>query len=367
MITLLFLVIGATVSDALGPTNPSDRYRPKKQAIPTSTSILSAASDTKSNFDNRASIMSSETSSAVKIDGKAIAKDMRAEIKTTVDEMVEKGQPVPGLAVVLVGSRRDSMTYVNMKKKACAEAGIHSVGYDFDESVTQEELLECIDKLNKDDSIHGILVQLPLPKHLDQDAVIRAVDSNKDVDGLHPINVSNLQLWTGPALEAPFSIPCTPLGCLVLLDKSGVDLKGKSCVVIGRSNLVGLPMARLLLGRDATVTICHSKTVDIANVCKKADVVVAAVGRAEMVKSDWIKPGAVVIDVGINSVDVVPSKPGGKPYKLVGDVDTKDVETVASQITPVPGGVGPMTIAMLLFNTLQSCRHITEQRAKEQS
>jgi len=269
--------------------------------------------------------------------------------------LAEKGQQIPGLAVVLVGSRRDSQTYVNMKKKACAEAGINSTGFDFDESVSETELLECVEKLNDDDSIHGILIQLPLPSHLDQDKILKRVDPAKDVDGLHPVNVANLQLWSGSAVEAPFSIPCTPLGCLVLLDRSGVDLKGANCVVVGRSNLVGLPMARLLLGRDATVTICHSKTKDIANVCKQADVVVAAVGRAQLVKSDWIKPGAVVIDVGINSIDIEPTKPGGKTYKLVGDVDFDSVQPVASQITPVPGGVGPMTIAMLLNNTLHAC------------
>mmetsp|Transcript_10025 Transcript_10025/g.22330 ORF Transcript_10025/g.22330 Transcript_10025/m.22330 type:complete len:312 (+) Transcript_10025:368-1303(+) len=301
-----------------------------------------------------------------KIDGKSIAADIRAEIKARVTTITEKGDPIPGLAVVLVGERRDSQTYVNMKKKACAEAGIISKGFDFDATVSQTELLECVQKLNDDDSIHGILIQLPLPKHIDQDKVIAAVDPAKDVDGLHPYNVANLALYTGEATQAPFSIPCTPLGCLVLLDRSGVELKGTSCVVIGRSQLVGLPMARLLIGRDATVTICHSKTKEIESVCRQADVVVAAVGRAEMVKADWIKPGAVVIDVGINSVDIEPTKPGGKTYKLVGDVDFKGAHEVASKITPVPGGVGPMTIAMLLNNTLQACE-LKTKRLQEKS
>lgn len=292
------------------------------------------------------------------IDGKAIAADIRSEIKGRVEMLVEKGSSIPGLAVILVGSRRDSQTYVKMKKRACAEVGIKSTEFNFDDTVSQLELVQCVRKLNDDNSIHGILVQLPLPSHLDQDKVLQAVDPAKDVDGLHPVNVANLVLWAGPALEAPFSIPCTPLGCLVLLDRSGVDLKGKICVVLGRSNLVGLPMARLLLGRDATVIICHSKTQDIKEVCKQADVVVAAIGRAELVDADWIKPGAVVVDVGINSVDIDPIKHGGKNYKLVGDCDFDSVQSIASKITPVPGGVGPMTIAMLLKNTLNSCeRH----------
>lgn len=286
-----------------------------------------------------------------RVDGKAIAADIREEIRQKVAAHQASVGQIPGLAVVLVGSRRDSQTYVNMKKKACAEAGIASTGYDFNDTVSEGELLETIDMLNKDPTVHGILVQLPLPQHINQDKILQAVEPKKDVDGLHPVNIANLQLYSGQATGAPFSIPCTPLGCLVLLDRSGVDLAGKNCVVIGRSVLVGLPMARLLLGRDATVTICHSKTADIQNVVRRADVVVAAAGRAGLVKGAWIKPGAVVIDVGINSVDVIPKKHGGKTYKLVGDVEYEDASEVALLITPVPGGVGPMTIAMLLNNT----------------
>lgn len=293
-----------------------------------------------------------------RIDGKQIAQDIRAEIKTAVEARAAADQTIPGLAVILVGSRRDSQTYVNMKKKACASAGIASTGYDFDETVTQEELLETVRKLNADASIHGILIQLPLPQHLDQDVILRAVDPAKDVDGLHPVNVAALQLYSGEAKEAPFSIPCTPLGCLELLDRSDVELKGADCVVLGRSQLVGLPMARLLLGRDATVTVCHSKTKNLPETVARADVVVAAVGKAELVKGDWLKDGATVIDVGINSVDIVPVKEGGKNYKLVGDVDFASAETKCSKITPVPGGVGPMTIAMLLRNTLRSCERM---------
>jgi methylenetetrahydrofolate dehydrogenase (NADP+) / methenyltetrahydrofolate cyclohydrolase len=302
------------------------------------------------------------------IDGKQIALDIRHEIQTAVAARVQEGLPPPGLAVVLVGSRRDSQTYVSMKKKACAAAGIVSIGYDFDETVTELELLQCIDSLNTDDSIHGILIQLPLPSHLDQDLILRAVNPAKDVDGLHPVNTAALQLYRGGGsgsvtsdiMNAPFSIPCTPLGCLVLLDRSGINVSGKHCVVLGRSQLVGLPMARLLLGRDATVTVCHSKTVNIAQLTAQADVLVAAVGRAQLVKSHWLKDGAVVIDVGINSVDVVPSTPTGKTYKLVGDVDYDDCYAKCRKITPVPGGVGPMTIAMLLQNTLRSCERLTQ-------
>lgn len=290
------------------------------------------------------------------IDGKQIATDIRAEIKQQVDAMIERRETVPGLAVILVGSRRDSQTYVNMKKKACAAAGILSTGYDFNEDVTQEELLSVVAKLNDDDSIHGILIQLPLPVHLDTDAILKAVAPYKDVDGLHPFNVAQLQLYTGEATQAPFSIPCTPLGCLELLDRSGVELQGKHCVVLGRSQLVGLPMARLLIGRDATVTIVHSKTKSPASIVQTADVVIAAVGKASLVTPSWIRDGAVVIDVGINSIDIEPVKPGGKTYKLVGDVDFASVAPKCKKITPVPGGVGPMTIAMLLKNTLNSCQ-----------
>ncbi len=304
------------------------------------------------------------------IDGKQIAATIREEIRLSVAQRVTGQLPVPGLAVILVGQRRDSQTYVNMKKKACLEAGIISVGYDFEESVTEEELLTTIHELNHSPNVHGILIQLPLPKHLNQDTILRAVDPKKDVDGLHPINTAALQLYhDGNAMDAPFSIPCTPLGCLELLDRSGVELSGRHCVVIGRSQLVGLPMARLLLGRDATVTICHSKTSNPAALVSQADVVVVAIGKAQFVTADWIKPGAVVIDVGINSIDVVVTEEDAattaattaittkkKPsYRLVGDVHYEDCFPKCSKITPVPGGVGPMTIAMLLRNTLRSC------------
>ena len=306
------------------------------------------------------------------ISGKEIASTIRTEIKADVEALLDAGNQAPGLAVVLVGSRRDSQTYVNMKTKACKAAGIQSFQFNYDKNVLQEELLEKIQELNADSRVHGILIQLPLPDHMDQDVVLNSVDPEKDVDGLHPANVARLAMLqnnnagtntspegtTVPA-SLRFSIPCTPLGCMELLGRSGVQVSGKHAVVIGRSNLVGLPMHRLLLAADATVTIVHSRTQNIAAVVKQCDIVIAAVGKAQMVKSDWLKEGAIVIDVGINSVDITPDKPGGKPYKLVGDVDYENAKDVCSKITPVPGGVGPMTIAMLLRNTLNACKRQT--------
>jgi len=307
------------------------------------------------------------------IDGKAISANIREEIKKEVAGMVSAGKQVPGLAVILVGSRRDSQTYVNMKKKACVQVGIASFGYDYDESVSQEELLAKIHELNERRDVHGILVQLPLPPHLDETEILNAMDPNKDVDGLHPDNVSKLALqgthgdkqgyWKSLS-NIPFSVPCTPLGCLELLDRSGVEITGKKAVVIGRSNLVGIPVSFLLLHRNATVTIVHSKTRDIEDEVSRADIVIAAVGRANLVKANWLKEGAVVIDVGINSVDLPPEQvPEGKSaYKLVGDVDFEDAKNKCSKITPVPGGVGPMTIAMLLRNTVNACKRASARR-----
>jgi 5,10-methylene-tetrahydrofolate dehydrogenase/Methenyl tetrahydrofolate cyclohydrolase len=299
-----------------------------------------------------------QMSSSKDIDGKEIAATIRGEVKKRVDSL----RSPPGLAVILVGSRRDSQTYVRMKKKACEEVGIASFGFDYPENVTEDELLQKIQELNRDDKVHGILVQLPLPKHINENNIIEAVHPSKDVDGLHPRNTAAL-CSTGTHVGAekvnwedlssvPFHIPCTPQGCIELLDRSNVPLKGKNAVVIGRSNLVGLPVAMLLMHRDATVTIVHSKTQDAPGTVSKADVIVAAVGRAEMVKKEWIKEGSVVVDVGINSVDDPSAKRG---YRLVGDVDYDAVKEVAGKITPVPGGVGPMTIAMLLRNTVNSC------------
>jgi len=297
------------------------------------------------------------------IDGKAIAQTIRTEIKDAVAELKADSGKVPGLAVILVGERRDSQTYVRMKKKACEECGIASFGFDYPSDVTMETLGAKIAELNADPAVHGILVQLPLPAHIDEDAILNGIDPKKDVDGLHPLNTASLcstSTHVGSAkidwkdfASIPFHIACTPQGCIELLDRSGVDLQGKNAVVIGRSNLVGLPVAMLLMHRNATVTIVHSRTADVPGVVRGADVVVAAVGRAEMVKGDWIKDGAVVVDVGINSVDDPEAKRG---YRLVGDVDYQAAKEKAGQITPVPGGVGPMTIAMLLRNTLNSCK-----------
>lgn len=297
------------------------------------------------------------------ISGKVIAAAIREEIKEEVEQRKSNCQVVPGLAVILVGSRRDSQTYVSMKTKACAQAGIASFQIDYDDKVSETELIEQVKELNADPKVHGILVQLPLPEHVNEENVLNAVDPEKDVDGLHPANVARLAMLQkldlsskDLAASAGCSIPCTPLGCMELLIRSGVKISGKHAVVVGRSNLVGLPMYRLLLAADATVTIVHSRTENIAEVVKQGDIVVAAVGKPLIVKKDWLKEGAIVIDVGINSVDIEPTKPGGKPYKLVGDVDYENAREVCSLITPVPGGVGPMTIAMLLRNTLNACK-----------
>jgi methylenetetrahydrofolate dehydrogenase (NADP+)/methenyltetrahydrofolate cyclohydrolase len=274
-------------------------------------------------------------SGATLIDGKRIAKEVRAEVALRAAELTAQGV-VPGLAVVLVGEDPASQVYVRNKDKAATEAGFAVRTLRPDADISQDALLELVRELNEDPAVHGILVQLPLPGHLDADAVVRAVDPRKDVDGLHPENVAAL------AMGADGLVPCTPSGCLELLDRSGVELKGARVVVVGRSMLVGKPVALLALARHATVTICHSRTVDLPAVVREADVVIAAVGRAEMVRGDWIKPGAAVIDVGINRI---------APKKLVGDVAFDEAFAVAGAITPVPGGVGPMTIAMLLRNT----------------
>jgi len=287
--------------------------------------------------------------SAQIIDGKAISEVIRAEIKAEVEEMKTKYGKVPGLATVLVGERKDSQTYVRSKKKACAEVGIASFGHDLPESISQAELLQIVRELNANPEVHGILVQLPLPAHIDEEEILGAISIEKDVDGFHPLNIGRLSMKR----REPLFVPCTPRGCIELLDRMHIPIEGKEAVVLGRSNIVGLPVAMLLLHRNATVTICHSRTRDLPNVVRRADILVAAVGRAEMVRGDWVKPGATVIDVGINAVPD-PNKPGG--HRLVGDVAFDEVKEVAGAITPVPGGVGPMTIAMLLRNTVDSAK-----------
>jgi 5,10-methylene-tetrahydrofolate dehydrogenase/methenyl tetrahydrofolate cyclohydrolase len=284
------------------------------------------------------------------IDGKAIAATIRGEIKGEVEAMQAQYGNVPGLATVLVGVRKDSQTYVRMKKRACAEVGITSFGHDLPADISQEELLGVVSDLNANPAVHGILVQLPLPDHIDEEEILGAIDLEKDVDGFHPINIGRLSMKR----RDPLFVPCTPKGCIELLDRTGVEIEGKQAVVLGRSNIVGLPVSMLLLHRNATLTICHSRTKDLPSVVRRADILVAAVGRAEMVRGDWVKPGAVVIDVGTNAVDD-PTRERG--YRLVGDVAFDEVKEVASAITPSPGGVGPMTIAMLLRNTMDSAKH----------
>jgi 5,10-methylene-tetrahydrofolate dehydrogenase/methenyl tetrahydrofolate cyclohydrolase len=287
--------------------------------------------------------------SAQIIDGKAIAATIREEIKAEVEAMQARHGQAPGLATVLVGERKDSQTYVRMKKKACAEVGIVSFSHDLPADISQEALLKIVQELNANPEVHGILVQLPLPDHIDEEEILAAVNLEKDVDGFHPINIGRLSMKR----REPLFVPCTPKGCIELLDRTGVAIEGKRAVVLGRSNIVGLPVAMLLLHRNATLTICHSRTQDLPAIVRQADILVAAVGRAEMVRGDWIKPGTVVIDVGINAVDDPTAKSG---YRLVGDVAFNEAKEVAAAITPVPGGVGPMTIAMLLRNTLDSAK-----------
>lgn len=288
------------------------------------------------------------------IDGKAIAQELREQVAADVAEMVAAGLPKPGLATVLVGENPASEVYVRMKQKACEKAGIESFGYKLPADSTQAEVERLVAELNADERINGILVQLPLPSGLDEEKVLNAIDIEKDVDGFHPINIGRL---AQKGRESLF-VPCTPAGCLYLLDKMNVPLEGANAVVLGRSNIVGMPVALLLVKRNATVTICHSRTKDLPSVTRSADVLIAAVGRPEMVKRDWVKPGAVVIDVGTNRVDDATREKG---YRLTGDVDFDEVKEIAGMISPSPGGVGPMTIAMLLNNTVRAAKIANQQ------
>ncbi len=281
------------------------------------------------------------------IDGKQIAAEIRWEVKQKVDERLSRGLPIPGLATVLVGDNPASQVYVRNKQKACAEAGIRSFGHTLPADASQEEVEALVRQLNADSEVNGILVQLPLPAHLNEERVLSAIDLAKDVDGFHPLNIGRL----AQKGREPLFIPCTPAGVMVLLERAGAQLAGANVVVLGRSNIVGMPVALLLLRADATVTICHSKTRDLSAVVRQADVLIAAIGKPEMVRGDWLKPGAVVIDVGINRVGDASAPKGSR---LVGDVAFEEALKVASAITPVPGGVGPMTIAMLLQNTLRA-------------
>ncbi|MBR6383530.1 MAG: bifunctional methylenetetrahydrofolate dehydrogenase/methenyltetrahydrofolate cyclohydrolase FolD [Lachnospiraceae bacterium] len=274
------------------------------------------------------------------IDGKLISAQIKDECKDKVALLKEKGIEVT-LAVIQVGEDPASSVYVNNKKKACEYIGANSLSYNLKEDSTQEELLKLIDDLNNDDKVNGILVQLPLPKHFDEDEVIRRINPDKDVDGFHPINVGRLSIG-----EKGF-VSCTPAGIIQLLKRSNVEIEGKECVIIGRSNIVGKPMSMLMLRENATVTICHSRTKNLSEVTKRADILIVAIGKPKMIDASYVKEGAVVIDVGIHRPD-----PDSK--KLCGDVDFDSVEPVAGKITPVPGGVGPMTIAMLMSNLVNS-------------
>lgn len=288
------------------------------------------------------------------IDGAAIAREIRAQAARDVARLAAVGVR-PGLAVVLVGDDPASAVYVRSKGKACDEAGMHSVTIRLPASATQSELLAQVDALNQDKSIHGILVQMPLPAQIDADVIVRRILPEKDVDGFHPVNVGKNLIG-----EVDGFVPCTPAGVQELLVRSGVETRGAECVVVGRSNIVGKPMAALMMqgrpGANATVTVCHSATRDIAAHVRRADILIVAAGRPAMIRGDMIKPGAVVIDVGINRVEDAAAPKG---YRIVGDVDFASASAVASRITPVPGGVGPMTIAMLLRNTVRAAEQIT--------
>ena len=276
------------------------------------------------------------------INGKEISATIRSEIKEATERLVAESGVRPGLAVIIVGEDPASQVYVRNKKRACDEVGFYSESYELPENTTQEELNALVDRLNKDNKIHGILCQLPLPKHLDENEVIMRIDPKKDVDAFHPENVGKIMIGDYSFL------PCTPAGVMALLERSGIDVCGKECVVVGRSNIVGKPQAMLLLHANGTVTICHSRTKNLAEVCRRADILVAAIGKADFFTGDMIKDGAVVIDVGMNR------RADGK---LTGDVDFASVEPKASYITPVPGGVGPMTITMLMQNTLTAAKN----------
>ncbi|MBO5099853.1 MAG: bifunctional methylenetetrahydrofolate dehydrogenase/methenyltetrahydrofolate cyclohydrolase FolD [Treponema sp.] len=283
------------------------------------------------------------------IDGKQIALDVRSGVAEKVAALKEKGV-IPCLAVILVGENPASVSYVTGKRKALAEAGMSDRSEILPESATEEEILNLIEKLNKDDSVHGILVQLPLPKHINEDKVIMAIDPKKDVDGFHPVNVGNLVIGKKAFL------PCTPHGIIVLLERMGIETSGKHAVVIGRSNIVGKPVSLLLARKETncTVTICHTGTKNMAEITKQADILIAASGHPHTVTADMVKDGAVGIDVGVNRIPDETKKSG---FRLIGDCDFEDIKEKASYITPVPGGVGPMTIAMLMYNTLESAEN----------
>lgn len=281
------------------------------------------------------------------IDGKLIAQQVRENVAAEVAKRTAAGKPQPTLATVLVGDRPDSIAYVTSKGKACQELGMGSVSEHLPEDATQEQVETLVKRLNADPVISGILVQLPMPAHIDEERVLSLISIEKDVDGFSPINIGRL----AQKGRKPLFVPCTPYGCIYLLEQAGVKIEGANAVVLGRSNIVGMPVALLLLSKNATVTVCHSRSRDLPGIVRQADILIAAIGKTEMVRGDWIKPGAAVIDVGINSVPDATKKSG---HRLVGDVNFNEAKEVAGYITPVPGGVGPMTIAMLMKNTLRA-------------
>ena len=281
------------------------------------------------------------------IDGKEISKKLREDLNKEIKDLKKKYNAVPGLAVVQVGNVAASSVYVKAKTKSAKEVGIEVIDHHLEEFISEEELLNLIEKLNTQKNVNGILVQLPLPKHMNEQLILDSINPNKDADGFHPLNVGKLSIASHN--DENLLIPCTPYGCLLMLKGLNIELAGKNAVVVGRSNIVGKPMAQLLIKESCTVTVAHSKTKDLPDVCQNADIVVAAVGRPKMIKGEWIKKGAIVIDVGINRIEA--EIDGERKNKLVGDVDYKEAEKNASAITPVPGGVGPMTIACLLRNT----------------
>jgi methylenetetrahydrofolate dehydrogenase (NADP+)/methenyltetrahydrofolate cyclohydrolase len=281
------------------------------------------------------------------IDGKLIAQQVRGEVAAKVAERTAAGKQKPTLATVLVGDRPDSAAYVASKGKACQELGMGSISEHLPADATQEQVEALVKSLNADPKVSGILVQLPMPSHIDEERVLSLINIEKDVDGFSPLNIGRL----AQKGREPLFVPCTPYGCIYLLEKSGVKIEGANAVVLGRSNIVGMPAALLLIGRNATVTVCHSRTKGLPSVVRAADILIAAIGKTQMVRGDWVKPGAAVIDVGINSIPDATKKSG---HRLVGDVCFEEVKEVAGFITPVPGGVGPMTIAMLMKNTLRA-------------
>jgi methylenetetrahydrofolate dehydrogenase (NADP+) / methenyltetrahydrofolate cyclohydrolase len=288
------------------------------------------------------------------IDGKAVADRMQSEIAAEIIAFQAKTGYPPGLGVVLVGDDPASQMYVRMKRKSCEKVGMHSVGHLLPADSTQQTVEDAVQSLNDDPLIHGILVQLPMPRQIDEETVLRLVSLDKDVDGFHPINVGLL----AQKGREPFFTPATPTGCMVLLKEAGAQFEGANAVVIGRSNIVGLPVALMLMKANATVTVCHSRTKHVADIVRQADMVIAAIGQPEYVKGDWLKPGAIVVDVGTNKVDDATHEKG---YKYVGDVEYDSAIKVAGAITKVPGGVGPMTITMLLANTLKAARRLAEK------